>query len=353
MSESAPTDNDRVVAESLNRECNGLRRSRNTPVRLIDGKDYQREIAVEREGQVQKSNSSLSPSTISSLYIVESYIAFDPVSHHVLVSFEGKFKSHREKYDWQPIIILILDYYSAGRVDLVQGLITEAKEHKARFIENPEGYQATKSHLWKMERHPVIDFGICYDSANPFVAFIPREYNASGSLYEGNDMVVYAIKKSDGRRIYGLTEYHLLKKALEKRRQSQLLEKLRRLVETTHAELHSLTMEISLGEKTAFQNLEPVLRVLGKDFRLSEADEIYFIQEQFVLVLLGSKVPIEAMDGPIQKKEEAEDGAILKTESGEECNHGLKRGGNTIIISEEEYKRKGPKKARFFSMDAE
>jgi hypothetical protein len=326
---SDTTDEDRLMALSVNRECNGLRRSRTVPLRLIDDKEYKREIAVEKE-----SDPKLCLEKSATFYKIENYFAFDPVSHHVLVNFEGKFSNDREKYDWQPLIVLMLDYYANGRVDLVNELVMEAINHKVRFMENSEEYIAkTKAHLWKMERHPVIDFNVLYDNKDPFVAFIPREYQETGSLYEGKDMVVYAIKKADQRKIYGLTEYNVLKKALEKRRQKQLLERLKTLVETTLFELNTLVNEVALGEKTALENLDKVMHLLGIKFKLSEAGENFAIQERSVLIELGSKVPIEAMDVPFEEEDETE----------------LKRKDH---VTEEEYRMKGPKKARFIP-DAE
>lgn len=308
-------DLENEVLQKIYRELNGLRSMRAAPERLSLDSDKKVDRGDKKVAKKQPSAGG------SEFFEVEDYEAYDPISHHILLNYKGDYQKH-EKYEWQPVLVLLLDYYAQGKFDSVKELESSVLAFKTEYLRNKETYLNTHAWLWNLERKPIIDFDCFFDKAEPFVGLVPREFSnaVEDTMYSGHDMIVFSLKKRDGRNIFGMTDFFSLRAGLEKRKKnaSALLKTLDNFVMEKRLLFAKHTREIVSGEKSALEKLEFILDdVMGAQKRLSEPNEGYSAQVQEVLQYLAG----------------------LKTQT-------TKRKQD---ISEEEYRNMGPRKARILS----
>lgn len=309
-------DDEHEVLQKIYRELNGLRSIRSAPerFRLEQGKK------VDNVPSEKKASKKPRCALGSEFYEVEDYEAYDPISHHVLLKYKGDYQKNEEKYEWQPVLVLLLDYYAQAKFDSVKELESSILKLKTAYEQDKETYLESHAVLWSLERKPIIDFDCFFDPAEPFVGFIPQEFSDAvrGSIYQGHEMIVFSLKKRDGRNIFGITDRVSLRSALEKRKKntSLLLKTLDHFVLEKTALFEKHKQEIVSGERSALENLEFILDdVMGAQKRLSEPKEGYSADVQQVLQYLSGLTTTSRMKRPNE-------------------------------ISEEEYKSMGPRKAR-------
>ena len=331
-------EEDQAFALKLCREVNGLRCKLSTPTRLAEDDDYNLEIAIERKDPITRKAAKQPPP--DDFYEIEEYKAYDPITHHVLLNYKGTYRTLQEKYEWQPVLVLLLDYYAQGKFDLVKELETAVCTLKAEYIKDPSEYIAKQSKaIWNLDRKPITDFDCQFSKVEPFVGFIPSEYQPVDSIYKGHNMVVYSLRKKDGRNVFGLTDFASLEKALEKSKKVSLLKELRGSVKQKEKIFLERTQEIIFGDKCALDNLEEILNMMGGEIRLSEPKENFSVQADQMLQYLYS----------LERKKESHQPQKDKEEFQEACQTLLQLKKRSNIVSEEDYKRFGPKKARFWS----
>ena len=304
------------VLQKIYRELNGLRSMRAAPERLCLDSNKK-----EDRGDKKKIAKKQPIACDSEFFEVEDYEAYDPISHHVLLNYKGEYKKH-EKYQWQPVLVLLLDYYAQGKFDSVKELESSVLALKREYLRSKETYVNAHAALWDLERKPIIDFDCFFDKAEPFVGLVPREYSdaVEDTMYSGHDMIVFSLKKRDGRNIFGMTDFSSLRAGLEKRKKnaSVLLKTLDDFVMEKRRLFAKHTGEIVSGEKSALEKLEFILDdVMGAQKRLSEPNEGFSAQVQEVLQYLSGLTARTA-----KRKQD---------------------------ISEEEYRSMGPRKARISS----
>jgi hypothetical protein len=268
------------IARELQRELNGLRpKSR---------RFFAFETTHSKRKKVQKSQDIQ--------YEIDAYEAYDPTSHHVLINFKGEYPTVEEKYEWQPVVSLLLDYYAKGSWDLVKELENAVISHEKLYVSDNQGYITSRTLVWSLERKPIIDFGHSFDKQTPFIGYLP-------AFMEGHCMLIYAIHKKDGRKLFGLTDCRSLECALKVRNQTFLLERMHQFIEAKENEIKATCVG---HQESLFHSL---YAIMGGHVRLSEVKQ-------------SSAVNTDALWRYIN----------LKTFKS---------------VSEEDYRTKGPRKARF------
>lgn len=278
-----------LVAREVQREINGLRPKVNKrPLVSEEAKqDHTRTPKRQKRQNVH--------------YEIEQYEAYDPISHHILLNFKGEYATLEEKYEWQPVISLLLDYYAKGALDLVKELENAVLCHQKQYTSDNQGYIASKTSLWSLERKPIIDFGYSLDAQTPFIGYLP-------AYMEGQRMVIYAIRKKDGRNLFSLTDCQSLSSALQKRHRLDLLGKLNHFIQAKEDEAKRAEKS-SDNQDELFQSLYDIM---GGHIRLSEVRQSSAVRSEALLRYV--------------------EGNMLRR-----IEH----------VSEADYKKMGPRKARF------
>jgi hypothetical protein len=234
-------------------------------------------------------------------YEIENYEAYDALSHHVLINFKGEYQTLEEKYEWQPVISLLLSYYAKCAWNLVKELENAVISHEKLYESDSQGYIASRTVFWSLERKPIIDFGYSFDRKTPFIGYLP-------AYMEGQSMIIYAILKKDGRKLFGLTDCQSLGCALKGRGQAFLLDRMNQFIKAKEDEIH-ISETLSSDQDSLFQSL---YAIMGGHIRLSEVKQSSAVKSE----------------------------ALRRHTYSIHC----KRIEN---VSEADYRKKGPRKARF------
>ena len=242
-------DGDTLLRE-IYRELNGLRQ-----------KKIQSKQSLNMELKKVERCSKKPKKSIETKYEIEEYAAYDPISHHILVNFKGNYPTIPEKYEWQPVISLLLLYYENCALDLVKELEDAIGFHAQEYFRNTEEYISSKDTLWFLERKPIIDFGHKFNEKEPFIGYVPENLN-------GVCMIIFSLKKKDGRNIYCLTDSTRLKEALKIRKQLKLLDNMERFISTKELEINEVW-----SKRTKEEIFDSLFHIMGGHIPLSELKE--------------------------------------------------------------------------------
>lgn len=162
------------------------------------------------------------------LHEIEDYIAYDHLSHHVLVKFKGTHPTLADKYEWQPALSLIYNFSKMKGTGIKDGLINELTQRVRYWFDQnlKNGYEIMigdeprlYENLLNLPLNPITDYGFDYDASTPFTGYIPafNQFDDSSSehamVYNRSEMLVFCVRPRDNpsKLIFGLTDYLSLK----------------------------------------------------------------------------------------------------------------------------------------------
>lgn len=199
---------------------------------------------------------------------IEDYIAYDPVTHHVLVQYKNHDTDSDELIcEWYPDIALKINYLEMQPGPELNIILLDLRQKIEHFRNEP---QMLNAKLQGLEKKSIIDFRCKFASRKPFVGYIPKITDAK-HVYSGKEMIVFEAMSDDSQyrditRGYGMTDLDSLTTALQQRIQKSN--------EDAYAE-HVLEALITFVDKSRRQIDDDILRDYFTDFNRAEHEKIY------------------------------------------------------------------------------
>ena len=175
-----------------------------------------------------------SAASAASFYTIEDYIAYDHISHHVLVKFEGDFSSIEAKYEWQPSLSLIYNFSNMkdsgdlNKESLIHELTGRVRHHFVKNLESDGELNVEcdddelRDRLLILQLNPITDYGFEYHATTPFTGYIPafspfhHLESEDSAAYDDSEMLVYCVhpRGKPDQHMFGVTDYLSLKQVL-------------------------------------------------------------------------------------------------------------------------------------------